>query len=211
MQLSAPGKYEDFGCPTRFAHCLNLDLCFLSTQTLQHLLRSCCLAPVAQRWRMNLQLSRCQALESEPEFNNVRLCWLPNAGCHLLLIVEEDGQNPRRLPCGYFTADARSSATALSRQETMSLSGEILKGMFGGDLQIWVCLVFGTFVSVTTNFSSHTAPQRRVWQFTRFLCDTRQQLLSDGSFQGVLVIRVDRRLLSPSFRTTTEASVSSPR
>ena len=23
-------------------------------------------------------------------------CWLPNAGCRLLLIVEEDGQNPRR-------------------------------------------------------------------------------------------------------------------
>ena len=62
IQLCVPGNYGDFSCPTRFTHCVNLDLSFPSTQTLQHLQRNCCLAPVAQRWRMNLQLSRCLAL-----------------------------------------------------------------------------------------------------------------------------------------------------
>ena len=85
IQLSAPGIYGDFACPTKFAHFLNRDLFSLWTQILQHVQQDCCLAPV--HWCCGLKLN---STTLEP-------CLLPNAGCCLLRISEEDGQNPRRL------------------------------------------------------------------------------------------------------------------
>ena len=102
IQLSVPGIYGNFACPTKFAHCLNRDLFSLRTQILQHMQQDCCLAPCPQCRRMNLQLSRC--LAPVPQCCGLKLksttlepCLLPNAGCCLLRIGEEDGQNPRRL------------------------------------------------------------------------------------------------------------------
>ena len=85
IQLSVPGIYGDFDCSTKFAHFLNRDLFSLWTQILQHVQQNCCLAPV----------HRCCGLK----LNSTTLepCLLPNAGCCLLRIGEEDGQNPRRL------------------------------------------------------------------------------------------------------------------
>ena len=102
IQLSVSGQYGDFACPTRFAHCLNLDLLSPLTQTLQHLQRNRCLALFSQRRRMNLHLRRCLALVFQCWIMNLNSTMLgqyclPNAGCRWLLIVEEDGQNPRRL------------------------------------------------------------------------------------------------------------------
>ena len=64
LLCSVPGNYGDFACPTKFAHCSNLDLCSPVTQTLQH-----------------LQLNRCLALVSLCRIKNLdstmwRQCWL---------------------------------------------------------------------------------------------------------------------------------------
>ena len=104
IQLSVPGTYGDFVCLSAFVQRLNLDLFSPLTRILQHSQQFRGPLPVSWCQRMSLQQNRnplpvswCYRMV---RLNSTRLeqCLPPNAGCCLLLSVEE-GQNPRKDDC----------------------------------------------------------------------------------------------------------------
>ena len=98
IQLSAPGRHDNFACPTEFAHFPNLDLFFLSTKSLQYLHLTHYLAPVYLISWFRLQATAgCRLLMKTLEV-------LRGCACGGEVLLDVEAVSPRIGVCSLLTS-----------------------------------------------------------------------------------------------------------